>query len=67
MIHENILSYNNSKSTEDKAICDKLLEIIQKHLSDFENKVWHAHPVWFEDGNPIVGYDKLKNGVRLMF
>jgi len=67
MIHEDILSYNNSKSTEDKAICDKLLEIIQKQLIGFENKVWHAHPVWFEDGNPIVGYDKLKNGVRLMF
>lgn len=67
MIHEDILSYNNSKSTEDKAICDKLMEIIQKHLSDFENKVWHAHPVWFDNGNPIVGYDKLKNGVRLMF
>jgi hypothetical protein len=43
------------------------LEIIQKHLSDFENKVWHAHPVWFDNGNPIVGYDKLKNGIRLMF
>lgn len=67
MIHENIISYNNSKSTEDKAICDKLLEIIQKQLPDFENKVWHAHPVWFDNGNPIVGYDKLKNGVRLMF
>jgi hypothetical protein len=67
MIHEDILNYNNSKSTEDKAICDKLLEIIQKQLIGFENKVWHAHPVWFEDGNPIVGYDKLKSGVRLMF
>jgi len=67
MIHENILSYNNSKSTEDKAICDKLLEIIQKQLPDFENKVWHAHPVWFLDGNPIVGYNKLKDCVRLLF
>lgn len=67
MIHEDILNYNNSKNDEDKAICDKLLTIIQKQLSDFENKVWHAHPVWFEDGNPIVGYDKLKSGLRLMF
>jgi hypothetical protein len=32
-----------------------------------ENKVWHAHPVWFLDGNPIVGYSKQKPGIRLMF
>ena len=23
--------------------------------------------MWFLDGNPIVGYSKLKNGVRLLF
>lgn len=67
MIHQDIISYNNSKSEEDQAICNKLLEIIHSKLLDFENKLWHAHPVWFENGNPIVGYDKLKNGVRLMF
>ena len=27
----------------------------------------HAHPVWFLDGNPVVGYSKLKGGVRLLF
>ena len=32
-----------------------------------ENKIWHAHPVWFLNGNPIVGYSKLKNSVRLLF
>ena len=29
--------------------------------------MWHAHPVWFLDGNPIVGYSKLKDCIRLMF
>ncbi|WP_298393279.1 DUF1801 domain-containing protein [Flavobacterium sp.] len=67
MIHQDIINYNNSKTEEDQAICNKLLEIIHGKLFDFENKLWHAHPVWFENGNPIVGYDKLKNGVRLMF
>lgn len=67
MIHEDILSYNKSKATEDKIICDKLLQIIQKELPELENKVWHAHPVWFDNGNPVVGYNKLKSGVRLMF
>jgi hypothetical protein len=27
----------------------------------------HGHPVWFIDGNPVVGYSKLKNNVRLLF
>lgn len=31
------------------------------------NKIWHRHPVWFLDDNPICGYSKLKAGIRLMF
>jgi uncharacterized protein YdhG (YjbR/CyaY superfamily) len=67
MIHEDIINYNNSKSAEDKLICDKLSAIISENLPEAENKIWHAHPVWFLDGNPIVGYYKLKGGLRLMF
>jgi hypothetical protein len=36
-------------------------------LPNAESKIWHAHPVWFLDGNPIVGYSKQKTGIRLMF
>lgn len=36
-------------------------------MPEAENKIWHAHPVWFLDGNPIVGYSKQKVGIRLMF
>lgn len=50
-----------------REICEKLQEEISKELPDAENKVWHAHPVWFLAGNPIVGYSKLKAGVQLMF
>ena len=38
-----------------------------RYLSKAENKIWHAHPVWFLDGNPIVGYSKLKNDIQLLF
>lgn len=62
-----IQAYNNSQSTEDKLICDALAEQINLHLPEAENKIWHAHPVWFLDGNPIVGYSKQKKGIRLMF
>lgn len=40
---------------------------IDSGLQDAESKIWHAHPVWFLDGNPIVGYSKLKDCIRLMF
>jgi hypothetical protein len=40
---------------------------IDSNLPKAENKIWHKHPVWFLDGNPIVGYSKLKDSVRLLF
>lgn len=62
-----ITAYNNSLSPADKETCDVLMQLINKHLPATESKVWHAHPVWFINGNPIVGYSKLKNDVRLLF
>jgi hypothetical protein len=50
-----------------KKICNTLAEEISLHLPEAENKIWHAHPVWFLDGNPVVGYSKLKDSVRLLF
>ena len=66
-MHKDIQTYNNSQTAEDKAICETLHEEICKHLPKAENKVWHAHPVWFLEGNPIIGYSKLKAGLQLMF
>lgn len=62
-----IQSFNDLQSTDDKKICDSLMKIIDEHLSATESKIWHAHPVWFLAGNPIVGYSKLKGCIRLMF
>jgi hypothetical protein len=62
-----IQDYNNLQSDSDKEICNQLASIINENLPDAANKIWHAHPVWFLDGNPIVGYSKLKNNVRLLF
>lgn len=61
------ITYNNNLSSNDKAICDLLFQEINKHLNKVDNKIWHRHPVWFIDGNPIVGYSKEKRGIRLMF
>lgn len=62
-----IQDYNNKQLAEYKAICDLLALTIDVELSEAENKIWHAHPVWFLDGNPVVGYSKLKDSVRLLF
>lgn len=62
-----VRSYNDSQSPEEKRICTVLYELISDELPEAENKIWHAHPVWFLDGNPIVGYSKLKGGIRLLF
>lgn len=63
----NIQKYNELQTESDRLICEKLCEIINENLIDSESKIWHAHPVWFLDGNPIVGYSKQKRGIRLMF
>lgn len=62
-----IQAYNNTQHGEEQKICAELARVIQKNLKNAESKVWHKHPVWFLDGNPIVGYSKLKAGIRLMF
>jgi hypothetical protein len=66
-MNKEIRSYNDQQTPEDKEICDRLATIIDHDLIDAENKIWHSHPVWFLDGNPIVGYSKQKSGIRLMF
>lgn len=64
---EQVKAYNMALSDNDREICDRLALEIDRGLPKAENKVWHAHPVWFLDGNPIVGYSKQKPGIRLMF
>ena len=62
-----IAAYNKSLEEGDQTMCDLLACEIDRELPNTESKIWHAHPVWFLDGNPIVGYSKQKQGIRLMF
>lgn len=66
-MNKDIATYHKALSPADREICDVLFDEISKVLPDAENKIWHRHPVWFIEGNPIVGYDKLKDSVRLLF
>lgn len=66
-VHKDIRDYNAAQSPVERRICNALAKTIDRHLPGAENKIWHRHPVWFLDGNPIVGYSKLKGCIRLLF
>lgn len=66
-MNKEIQAYNDGQAPGEQEICTVLAAEINRHLPEAENKIWHAHPVWFLDGNPIVGYSKLKGGIRLLF
>lgn len=62
-----IQTYNEKQTSAEKEICELLANTINDELTKAESKIWHAHPVWFLDSNPVVGYSKQKRGIRLMF
>jgi hypothetical protein len=66
-VHPDTTRYHQSLSPEDRQICELLASEIDRALPEAENKVWHGHPVWFLDGNPVAGYSRLKDGVPLLF
>jgi hypothetical protein len=66
-MHPDTLKYNKNQEPNHQEVCDLLAREIDRNLPHAENRIWHAHPVWFLDGNPTVGYSKQKPGIRLMF
>lgn len=66
-MQSDIIAYHAGLSAEDRRTCEQLAEIIARALPEANGRVWHAHPVWFLDGNPVVGYSKLKVAVRVLF
>jgi hypothetical protein len=67
MMNKDIKAYSEKLSEEDKQICSVLYKEINSALPEAENKIWHSHPIWFLDGNLIVGDSKLKDCIRLLF
>ena len=64
---KDINNYNNSLDNKNKSICKILSNLIDKNLLEAKNKIWHGQPVWFLEGNPIVGYAQRKDCVQLLF
>lgn len=66
-MNKDIENYILKLDDTDRQICLKLQDEIDKSLKEADSKIWHGHPVWFLDGNPIVGFSKLKGSVRILF
>lgn len=66
-MHPDVGNYNENQEPKHRVVCDLLAREIDRGLPGAENRIWHGHPVWFLDGNPIVGYSRQKPGIRLMF
>jgi hypothetical protein len=62
-----INAYNKSQDKNSREICELLASIISKDLPIAHGKVWHGHPVWFINENPVVGYSKKKAGIEILF
>jgi hypothetical protein len=50
-----------------QALCALLAAELDAGLPEATRKLWHGHPVWFLEGNPVAGYSAQKPGLRLMF
>jgi hypothetical protein len=64
---DDIVAYEATLIEADRSLCERLRSVISDALPEAEGKIWHRHPVWFLDGNPVVGYHRLKSGVRVLF
>ncbi len=64
---ESIDRYENQLAPELGAIVRVLRAEIDRALPDADSKVWHGHPVWFDGGNPIVGYNARRATVTILF
>ncbi len=66
-MNTDIISYNQAQEGEHQEVCEFLAAEITKGLLGATSKLWHGHPVWFINDNPIVGYAVRKNDVQLLF
>jgi hypothetical protein len=64
---EGINQYNAGLSADARTFADELQQIFDAQLTNSSGKVWHGHPVWFIDGNPIAGYSLKKAGIEVLF
>ena len=67
MTATDIAEYNQALAGTQQNIAEQLVDLFAASLPTAEAKVWHGHPVWFLDGNPVCGYSLKKAGIEVLF
>ena len=67
MTGADILEYNQGLAAAERELAEALVALFASKLPTAEAKVWHGHPVWFVDGNPVCGYSLKKAGIEVLF
>ena len=62
-----VAEYNEQLAPEFRELADQLAKSFKKQVPQAEAKVWHGHPVWFIEGNPVFGYSLKKAGLEVLF
>lgn len=62
-----IARYNQALPSGHQELCDLLQTTIQKTIPAAKGRIWHGHPVWFLEGNPVVGYSTKARAIELLF
>ena len=67
MTATDIIEYNQALAGTQQVSAEQLAKLFGASLPTAEAKVWHGHPVWFLDGNPVCGYSLKKAGLEVLF
>jgi hypothetical protein len=62
-----VTDYNNSLEGVNRELAQRLRNLFEEVVPAAKGKVWHGHPVWFIDGNPVFGYSLKKAGIEVLF
>jgi uncharacterized Zn-binding protein involved in type VI secretion len=66
-LNADIVGYNAGLETAQRELAESICSVIADGLPSAAGKVWHGHPVWFVDSNPVVGYSLKKSGLEVLF
>lgn len=64
---QDILNYNDELESTVRELAQAFCTQIAATIPQAQGKVWHGHPVWFIDENPVAGYSLKKSGLEVLF
>ena len=62
-----VTDHNNSLEGVNRELAQRLRNLFEEVVPAAKAKVWHGHPVWFIEDNPVFGYSLKKSGIEVLF